>query len=94
MQTKQSKLNNAPLLLTSFFPPVPPMVIGSNPESVNVVVNSFVSLSCEATGLPPPTLTWLNDRGPVQANTHALIMPGTASLEHTVDAFLKKPPSP
>uniref|UniRef100_A0A3B4Z1V9 Hemicentin-1 n=1 Tax=Stegastes partitus TaxID=144197 RepID=A0A3B4Z1V9_9TELE len=55
---------------------VPPTIIGLSPENVTVVVNNFVSLSCEATGFPPPTLSWLNDRGPILANTNALIMPG------------------
>lgn len=59
---------------------VPPTIIGPSPETVTVVVNNFVSLSCEATGFPSPTLSWLNDRGPIQANTNALIMPGTASF--------------
>lgn len=54
--------------------------MGLNAERVNVVVNNFVSLSCEATGFPPPTLSWLNDRGPIQANTNALIMPGMVSM--------------
>ncbi|KAM7388095.1 hypothetical protein PAMP_024296 [Pampus punctatissimus] len=60
---------------------VPPAVIGLNPENVTVVVNNFVSLSCEATGFPPPTLSWLNDKGPIQANTNALIMPGGRTLQ-------------
>ncbi|XP_068563703.1 hemicentin-1 [Cebidichthys violaceus] len=61
---------------------VPPTIIGLSPETVTVVVNNFVSLSCEATGFPPPTLSWLNDRGPIQANTnHALIMPGGRTLQ-------------
>ncbi|XP_056893820.1 hemicentin-1 isoform X2 [Takifugu flavidus] len=60
---------------------VPPSIMGLNPERVNVVVNNFVSLSCEATGFPPPTLSWLNDRGPIQANTNALIMPGGRTIQ-------------
>ncbi|XP_035509461.1 hemicentin-1 [Morone saxatilis] len=60
---------------------VPPTIIGLSPETVTVVVNNFVSLSCEATGFPPPTLSWLNDRGPIQANTNALIMPGGRTLQ-------------
>ncbi|XP_041648005.1 hemicentin-1 [Cheilinus undulatus] len=60
---------------------VPPTIIGENPETVTVVVNNFVSLSCEATGFPPPTLSWLNERGPIQANTNALIMPGGRTLQ-------------
>uniref|UniRef100_A0AAZ3SJS1 Hemicentin 1 n=1 Tax=Oncorhynchus tshawytscha TaxID=74940 RepID=A0AAZ3SJS1_ONCTS len=57
-------------------PPVPPTIVGASPENVTVVVNNFVSLTCEATGFPPPSLSWVKDRGPVQANTNALIMPG------------------
>ncbi|XP_070817740.1 hemicentin-1 [Chaetodon trifascialis] len=60
---------------------VPPTIIGLSSETVTVVVNNFVSLSCEATGFPPPTLSWLNDRGPIQANTNALIMPGGRTLQ-------------
>ncbi|XP_033937393.1 hemicentin-1 [Pseudochaenichthys georgianus] len=60
---------------------VPPTIIGLSPETVTVVVNHFVSLSCEATGFPPPSLSWLNDRGPIQANTNALIMPGGRTLQ-------------
>ncbi|KAJ0065491.1 hypothetical protein NL108_012446 [Boleophthalmus pectinirostris] len=60
---------------------VPPSFIGVNPESVTVVVNNFVSLSCEATGIPPPALSWLNEKGPVQANSNALIMPGGRTLQ-------------
>uniref|UniRef100_A0A4W6D352 Hemicentin-1 n=1 Tax=Lates calcarifer TaxID=8187 RepID=A0A4W6D352_LATCA len=60
---------------------VPPTIIGLSPENVTVVVNNFVSLSCEATGFPPPTLSWLNDKGPIQGNTNALIMPGGRTLQ-------------
>ncbi|XP_069009305.1 hemicentin-1 [Embiotoca jacksoni] len=60
---------------------VPPTIIGMSTENVTVVVNNFVSLSCEATGFPPPTLSWLNDRGPIQANSNALIMPGGRTLQ-------------
>ncbi|KAG7230562.1 hypothetical protein INR49_025278 [Caranx melampygus] len=60
---------------------VPPTIIGLSPENVTVVVNNFVSLSCEATGFPPPTLSWLNDKGPIQGNTNALIMPGGRMLQ-------------
>ncbi|XP_045905935.1 hemicentin-1 [Micropterus dolomieu] len=60
---------------------VPPTIMGMSPETVTVVVNNFVSLTCEATGFPPPTLSWLNDRGPIQANTNALIMPGGRTLQ-------------
>lgn len=64
----------------SWFFLVPPSIIGLNPENVTVVVNNFVSVSCEATGFPPPMLSWLNDRGPIQGNHNALIMPGSLLL--------------
>ncbi|KAM6962600.1 hemicentin-1 [Aplochiton taeniatus] len=60
---------------------VPPSIVGVSPENVTVVVNNFVSLTCEATGLPPPSLSWLKERSPVQANTNALIMPGGRTLQ-------------
>ncbi|XP_061739556.1 hemicentin-1 [Nerophis ophidion] len=60
---------------------VPPTILGLNPENVTVVVNNFASLSCEATGFPPPSLSWFNDRGPIQGNTNALIMPGGRTLQ-------------
>uniref|UniRef100_A0A3B5LKZ5 Hemicentin 1 n=1 Tax=Xiphophorus couchianus TaxID=32473 RepID=A0A3B5LKZ5_9TELE len=52
-----------------------PTIVGVTPENVTVVVNNFVSLTCEASGFPPPTLSWLNDRGPIQPKSNALIMP-------------------
>ncbi|XP_063057327.1 hemicentin-1 isoform X2 [Engraulis encrasicolus] len=60
---------------------VPPSIVGVNPENVTVVLNNFVSLSCEATGFPPPTLSWMKDRRAVLANTNALIMPGGRTLQ-------------
>ncbi|KAK2908097.1 hemicentin-1 isoform X2 [Channa argus] len=60
---------------------VPPTIIGPSAENVTVVVNNFVSVSCEATGFPPPTLTWLTDRGPIQGNPNALIMPGGRTVQ-------------
>uniref|UniRef100_A0A3B4E5X1 Hemicentin 1 n=1 Tax=Pygocentrus nattereri TaxID=42514 RepID=A0A3B4E5X1_PYGNA len=60
---------------------VPPSILGVSAENATVVVNNFVSLSCEATGFPPPTLSWLKDRRPIQANTNALIMPGGRTLQ-------------
>uniref|UniRef100_A0A3P9M5Z2 Hemicentin 1 n=1 Tax=Oryzias latipes TaxID=8090 RepID=A0A3P9M5Z2_ORYLA len=54
----------------------PPSIFGVSLENVTAVVNNFVSLSCEVTGFPPPTLSWLSDRGPIQASSNILIMPG------------------
>lgn len=70
---------------------MPPTIIGPSSENVTVVVNNFVALSCEATGFPPPTLGWLNGRGPIQANTNALIMPGTVKeLLSPIDSGYQK----
>ncbi|XP_034035488.1 hemicentin-1 [Thalassophryne amazonica] len=60
---------------------VPPAIIGPQLEKVTVVVNNFVSLSCETTGFPPPTLSWLKDSSPIQPNANSLIMPGGRTLQ-------------
>ncbi|XP_023810079.1 hemicentin-1 isoform X2 [Oryzias latipes] len=60
---------------------VPPSIFGVSLENVTAVVNNFVSLSCEVTGFPPPTLSWLSDRGPIQASSNTLIMPGGRTLQ-------------
>ncbi|XP_039591708.1 hemicentin-1 isoform X2 [Polypterus senegalus] len=60
---------------------VPPIIMGMNPENVTVVLNNFISLTCEATGFPPPALTWLKDGKPVQHNSNMLIMPGGRTLQ-------------
>uniref|UniRef100_A0A673IBQ3 Hemicentin-1 n=1 Tax=Sinocyclocheilus rhinocerous TaxID=307959 RepID=A0A673IBQ3_9TELE len=60
---------------------VSPSIVGIREENVTVVVNNIISLNCEATGLPPPTLSWFKDRKPIQANSNALIMPGGRILQ-------------
>uniref|UniRef100_A0AAV2KYV0 Ig-like domain-containing protein n=1 Tax=Knipowitschia caucasica TaxID=637954 RepID=A0AAV2KYV0_KNICA len=60
---------------------LPPSFLGMNSETLTVVVNNFVSLSCEATGIPPPALSWLNEKGPVQAGSNAIITPGGRTLQ-------------
>ncbi|KAJ7986246.1 hypothetical protein DPEC_G00337960 [Dallia pectoralis] len=60
---------------------VPPSIVRASPENVTVVVNNLVSLTCEATGFPPPSLSWLKDSGSVQSNTDTLIMPGGRTLQ-------------
>ena len=42
-----------------------PPLISSRGGTVTVVVNEAARLDCEATGLPPPSLTWLKDGRPV-----------------------------
>lgn len=59
---------------------VPPSIIGSNSENLTVVVNNFISLTCEVTGFPPPDLSWLKNGKPISLNTNALIVPGKKAL--------------
>uniref|UniRef100_A0A8C1K3P7 Hemicentin-1 n=1 Tax=Cyprinus carpio TaxID=7962 RepID=A0A8C1K3P7_CYPCA len=46
---------------------VPPTIIGQTqvPENVSVVVKNPVVLTCEASGMPPPSITWLKDGQPI-----------------------------
>lgn len=55
---------------------VPPSVIGPNHEHLSVVVNHFISLTCEVSGFPPPDLNWLKNEQPIKPNTNVLIVPG------------------
>ncbi|XP_020958298.1 hemicentin-1 isoform X2 [Sus scrofa] len=60
---------------------VPPSVLGPNPENLTVVVNNFISLTCEVSGFPPPDLSWLKNEQPIELNTNALIVPGGRTLQ-------------
>ncbi|XP_053098888.1 hemicentin-1 isoform X3 [Hemicordylus capensis] len=60
---------------------VPPSIAGINPENLTVVVNNFISLTCEVTGFPPPDITWLKNGKPISLNTNALIVPGGRTLQ-------------
>ncbi|XP_019355735.1 hemicentin-1 isoform X2 [Alligator mississippiensis] len=60
---------------------VPPSVVGTNPENLTVVVNNFISLTCEVNGFPPPDLSWLKNGKPISLNTNALIVPGGRTLQ-------------
>lgn len=47
--------------------PEPPKMSSSNsPEELTIAVNSPLELECSATGVPPPTLTWLKDSHPLE----------------------------
>ncbi|XP_036128071.1 hemicentin-1 [Molossus molossus] len=60
---------------------VPPSVLGPNPENLTVVVNNFISLTCEVSGFPPPELSWLKNEQPIKPNTNALVVPGGRTLQ-------------
>ncbi len=54
--------------LRMYFPIIePPKISGSSsPDEQLVAVDSVLELECIATGLPPPTLSWLKDGRPLQ----------------------------
>ncbi|KFP01647.1 Hemicentin-1, partial [Calypte anna] len=60
---------------------VPPSVVGTNPENLTVVVNNFISLTCEVTGFPPPDLSWLKNGKPISLDTSAFIVTGARTLQ-------------
>uniref|UniRef100_A0A8C9UEL9 Hemicentin 1 n=1 Tax=Serinus canaria TaxID=9135 RepID=A0A8C9UEL9_SERCA len=59
----------------------PPTVAGTNPENLTVVVNNFISLTCEVTGFPPPDLIWLKNGKPISSNSNTFIVPGARTLQ-------------
>lgn len=74
-----------------FLWPVPPVVSGqADVENVSVVVKSPVALSCEASGIPPPAVSWLKDGQPVQASgwLHVLSGPPLWHLHEGIFPFL------
>ena len=55
-------------------PTAPPGVDRVEPvEPVTVVQGSLVTLTCEARGVPPPTLTWLKDGQPLSLHRNLLL---------------------
>ncbi|NWW37465.1 HMCN1 protein, partial [Panurus biarmicus] len=60
---------------------VPPSVVGTNPENLTVVVNNFISLTCEVSGFPPPDLSWLKNGKPISSNSNTFIVPGARTLQ-------------
>ncbi|XP_069772736.1 hemicentin-1-like [Narcine bancroftii] len=55
---------------------VPPMVLGPNPENINVVVNNPVWLTCESQAVPAADITWYKNGHLLQFTTDILILPG------------------
>ena len=47
-----------PLPLTTAPPAVPPDIVVP-PQSQEVLLNSLLNLTCEASGRPPPSILWL-----------------------------------
>lgn len=57
---------------------VPPSIIGQVqlPENVSVVLKNPVALSCEASGIPLPAITWLKDGRPIKATSSVRVLSG------------------
>ncbi|KAG5276279.1 hypothetical protein AALO_G00130100 [Alosa alosa] len=52
----------------------------ATPQNVSVVVRNPVALTCEASGIPLPSITWLKDGTPVSASSSVRIISGGRSL--------------
>lgn len=61
-----------------FYLTAPPNIIGNQgvPENISVVEKSSVSLTCEASGIPLPSITWLKDGWPVSLGSSVKILSG------------------
>ncbi|XP_032334547.1 hemicentin-2 isoform X3 [Camelus ferus] len=56
---------------------VPPTFENPKTETVSQVAGSPLVLSCDVTGVPAPTVTWLKDRMPVESNVaHGVVSRG------------------
>lgn len=44
---------------------VPPSISGPAEENVVETISNPVTFACDATGIPPPTLTWLKNGRPI-----------------------------
>lgn len=69
------------LTVTWFSLTAPPSIVGNHgvPENVSVVEKSSVSLTCEASGIPLPSITWLKDGWPVSLGSSVKILSGILS---------------
>lgn len=61
------------------FSVVPPSIAGylQVPENVSIVEKNPISLVCEASGIPLPSITWLKNGWPVTLNNSVRILSGT-----------------
>lgn len=59
----------------------PPSIIGNHgtPENISVVEKNSVSLTCEASGIPLPSITWLKDGWPISLSSSVRILSGIRS---------------
>ncbi|EHA98367.1 Hemicentin-1, partial [Heterocephalus glaber] len=55
---------------------VPPRITSQNPEQVTAVLNSSVSLPCEALAHPSPEVTWYKDNEALVLGKEVFLLPG------------------
>lgn len=55
---------------------VPPRITGQNLERVSAVLNSSVSLPCEALAHPSPEVTWYKDDEALALGEEVFLLPG------------------
>lgn len=67
----------------------PPSIVGNHgiPENISVVEKNSVSLTCEASGIPLPSITWLKDGWPVSLSSSVRILSGIRNF-HTLAIWL------
>ena len=63
--THSNYLQNKVALFYKYVSSVPPALAGPLQEYQNYTLGSHVSLLCEATGVPAPSITWLKDGTPI-----------------------------
>lgn len=51
------------------------------PENVSVVVKNPVVLSCEASGIPLPVITWLKDGRPIKTSSSIRVLSGESLFD-------------
>lgn len=61
---------------------VPPSIAGDlqMPENISIVEKNPISLVCEASGIPLPSITWLKNGWPVTLNNSVRILSGTKAV--------------
>lgn len=55
-----------------YFSSVPPSIDGTAEEDVVETISNPVTFTCDATGIPPPSLTWLKNGRPIGGLTFEL----------------------
>lgn len=53
------------IILNIYFSSVPPSIDGPAEESVMETISNPIAFSCDAAGIPPPSLIWLKNGQPI-----------------------------